>query len=157
MMFCCHRWKGRWIYQIVLANPARKKSQTKLWMLIVVKAASYYAEIWKTGEDRRRYAFDISCSLCMNVGCRFTNFFLVPLRGKKYLLHCHQRSIGTYGTVFKAKHKETHEIVALKRVRLDEDDEVNYLECLWLCLAFPFSNRDNPRSFDTCILLFMQS
>lgn len=30
---------------------------------------------------------------------------------------------GTYGTVFKAKHKETHEIVALKRVRLDEDDE----------------------------------
>lgn len=30
---------------------------------------------------------------------------------------------GTYGTVFKARHKETLEIVALKRVRLDEDDE----------------------------------
>ncbi|XP_041752308.1 cyclin-dependent-like kinase 5 isoform X2 [Coregonus clupeaformis] len=30
---------------------------------------------------------------------------------------------GTYGTVFKAKHRETHEIVALKRVRLDDDDE----------------------------------
>lgn len=30
---------------------------------------------------------------------------------------------GTYGTVYKAKHKETHEIVALKRVRLDEDEE----------------------------------
>ncbi|XP_076167224.1 cyclin-dependent kinase 5 [Ptiloglossa arizonensis] len=30
---------------------------------------------------------------------------------------------GTYGTVFKAKNRETHEIVALKRVRLDEDDE----------------------------------
>ncbi|PAA84469.1 hypothetical protein BOX15_Mlig001509g6, partial [Macrostomum lignano] len=30
---------------------------------------------------------------------------------------------GTYGTVFKAKNKETGEIVALKRVRLDEDDE----------------------------------
>ncbi|XP_059834211.1 cyclin-dependent-like kinase 5 isoform X5 [Hypanus sabinus] len=29
----------------------------------------------------------------------------------------------TYGTVFKAKNKETHEIVALKRVRLDDDDE----------------------------------
>lgn len=58
------------------------------------------------------------------------NFFLVPLRGKNSLLQCHQRSLGTYGTVFKAKHKETHEIVALKRVRLDEDDEVNYLECL---------------------------
>ena len=32
---------------------------------------------------------------------------------------------GTYGTVFKAKNKETQEIVALKRVRLDDDDEVN--------------------------------
>ena len=31
---------------------------------------------------------------------------------------------GTYGTVFKAKNKETQEIVALKRVRLDDDDEV---------------------------------
>lgn len=31
---------------------------------------------------------------------------------------------GTYGTVFKAKNRETHEIVALKRVRLDDDDEV---------------------------------
>lgn len=34
-------------------------------------------------------------------------------------------SAGTYGTVFKAKNRETHEIVALKRVRLDEDDEVS--------------------------------
>lgn len=32
--------------------------------------------------------------------------------------------VGTYGTVFKAKNRETHEIVALKRVRLDDDDEV---------------------------------
>ncbi|KAI3374873.1 hypothetical protein L3Q82_021413 [Scortum barcoo] len=32
-------------------------------------------------------------------------------------------SAGTYGTVFKAKNRETHEIVALKRVRLDDDDE----------------------------------
>ncbi|MBN3318008.1 ABCB8 protein, partial [Atractosteus spatula] len=31
--------------------------------------------------------------------------------------------VGTYGTVFKAKNRETHEIVALKRVRLDDDDE----------------------------------
>lgn len=30
---------------------------------------------------------------------------------------------GTYGTVFKGKNKDTLEIVALKRVRLDEDDE----------------------------------
>lgn len=31
---------------------------------------------------------------------------------------------GTYGTVFKAKNRETMEIVALKRVRLDDEDEV---------------------------------
>nr|CAG4634856.1 EOG090X081V [Alona affinis] len=30
---------------------------------------------------------------------------------------------GTYGTVFKAKNRENQEIVALKRVRLDDDDE----------------------------------
>eukprot|EP00058_Branchiostoma_floridae_P003411 XP_002588899.1 hypothetical protein BRAFLDRAFT_115150 [Branchiostoma floridae] len=30
---------------------------------------------------------------------------------------------GTYGTVFKAKNKESHEIVALKRVPLDDDHE----------------------------------
>lgn len=30
---------------------------------------------------------------------------------------------GTYGTVFKAKNRETLEVVALKRVRLDDDDE----------------------------------
>ena len=34
---------------------------------------------------------------------------------------------GTYGTVFKAKNKESQEIVALKRVRLDDDDEVFYI------------------------------
>ena len=37
---------------------------------------------------------------------------------------------GTYGTVFKAKNRETHEIVALKRVRLDDDDEVTVVELL---------------------------
>ena len=30
---------------------------------------------------------------------------------------------GTYGTVFKAKNRETGEIVALEQVRLDDDDE----------------------------------
>ncbi|GAB6019501.1 cyclin-dependent kinase 5 [Chamberlinius hualienensis] len=30
---------------------------------------------------------------------------------------------GTYGTVFKAKNRESQEVVALKRVRLDDDDE----------------------------------
>lgn len=31
--------------------------------------------------------------------------------------------LGTYGTVFKGKNRDTLEIVALKRVRLDEDEE----------------------------------
>ena len=31
---------------------------------------------------------------------------------------------GTYGTVYKAKDRESGDIVALKIVRLDEDDEV---------------------------------
>jgi serine/threonine protein kinase len=30
---------------------------------------------------------------------------------------------GTYGIVFKAKNKQTQEIVVLKRARLDDDDE----------------------------------
>ena len=38
--------------------------------------------------------------------------------------YVHKFISGTYGTVFKAKNKETQEIVALKRVRLDDDDEV---------------------------------
>lgn len=37
-------------------------------------------------------------------------------------------STGTYGTVFKAKNRETLEIVALKRVRLDDDDEVRCVQ-----------------------------
>lgn len=31
---------------------------------------------------------------------------------------------GTYGTVFKARNRETQEIVALKKVRLDDEDDV---------------------------------
>jgi serine/threonine protein kinase len=46
---------------------------------------------------------------------------MLPDRSRQYFLDI---ILGTYGTVFKAKNKETHEIVALKRVRLDDDDEV---------------------------------
>lgn len=81
-----------------------------------------YEKLEKIGEGMVRTfpAFVYECRVLVN-GFR-------PLRGKFFfLLHCHKRSVGTYGTVFKAKHKETHEIVALKRVRLDEDDEVNII------------------------------
>lgn len=44
--------------------------------------------------------------------------------GKGALFFSSLLPLGTYGTVFKAKNRETHEIVALKRVRLDDDDEV---------------------------------
>lgn len=45
--------------------------------------------------------------------------------------------------MFKAKNRETHEIVALKRVRLDDDDEVGLgagregasKTCLGLCVS----------------------
>ena len=63
-------------------------------------------------------------------------FTIIPHCAGNFLF---QRSLGTYGTVFKAKHKETHEIVALKRVRLDEDDEVSILKlCCDTCM-FPSS------------------
>lgn len=32
--------------------------------------------------------------------------------------------LGTYGIVYKARNKETDEIVALKRIRLDDENEV---------------------------------
>jgi len=44
--------------------------------------------------------------------------------------------LGTYGTVFKAKNRETHEIVALKRVRLDDDDEVRSVLCFLPKISF---------------------
>lgn len=51
---------------------------------------------------------------------------------------------GTYGTVFKAKNRETHEIVALKRVRLDDDDEVStckvMYEMFWHFVSFNLIN-----------------
>ncbi|KAK1879500.1 Cyclin-dependent-like kinase 5 [Dissostichus eleginoides] len=71
---------------------------------------------------------------------------------------------GTYGTVFKAKNRETHEIVALKRVRLDDDDEgvprtkhkniVRLHDVLHsdkkLTLVFEYCDQDLKKYFDSC-------
>eukprot|EP00112_Aurelia_sp_Birch-Aquarium-sp1_P007185 Seg1783.4 transcript_id=Seg1783.4/GoldUCD/mRNA.D3Y31 product="Cyclin-dependent-like kinase 5" protein_id=Seg1783.4/GoldUCD/D3Y31 len=82
---------------------------------------------------------------------------------------------GTYGTVYKAKDKKTHEVVALKRVRLDEDDEgipssalrevcllkelchkniVRVMDVLnsysKLTIVFEYCDQDLKKYFDTC-------
>lgn len=82
---------------------------------------------------------------------------------------------GTYGTVFKAKNKETHEVIALKRVRLDDDDEgvpssalreicllkelkhkniVRLIDVLHsekkLTLVFEYCDQDLKKYFDSC-------
>ncbi|XP_071812046.1 cyclin-dependent-like kinase 5 [Apostichopus japonicus] len=50
---------------------------------------------------------------------------------------------GTYGTVFKAKNKDNQEIVALKRVRLDDDDEgVPSSALREICLLKELSHRN---------------
>ena len=43
---------------------------------------------------------------------------------------------GTYGTVYKAKDRESGDIVALKVVRLDEDDEVWRRLHYWYTVGF---------------------
>lgn len=53
-------------------------------MLIVKRPTPDYAEIWKTGKDRRRYTFDIYCFLRMN-SSRVPFYkisFAISLRGK---------------------------------------------------------------------------
>ena len=51
-------------------------------------------------------------------------FSVVPHSRTRVCSTISSRYAGTYGTVYKAKDKEGGEIVALKVVRLDEDDEV---------------------------------
>ena len=56
---------------------------------------------------------------------RFANLEKI---GEGKHVHIKKKKIsGTYGTVFKARNRENGEVVALKRVRLDDDDEVGIL------------------------------
>ena len=60
---------------------------------------------------------------------------------------------GTYGTVFKAKNKESQEIVALKRVRLDDDDEVCYFSSFISITTQIAWNFQNVCSFLGCAVI----
>ncbi|KAK2181393.1 hypothetical protein NP493_400g00008 [Ridgeia piscesae] len=56
---------------------------------------------------------------------------------------------GTYGTVFKAKNRETQEIIALKRVRLDDDDEgVPSSALREICLLKELKHKNIVRLYD---------
>jgi len=56
---------------------------------------------------------------------------------------------GTYGTVFKAKNRETQEVVALKRVRLDDDDEgVPSSALREICLLKELKHKNIVRLYD---------
>ncbi|PIK57022.1 cycling-dependent kinase 5 [Apostichopus japonicus] len=58
-------------------------------------------------------------------------------------IHLTMTRPGTYGTVFKAKNKDNQEIVALKRVRLDDDDEgVPSSALREICLLKELSHRN---------------
>lgn len=72
-----------------------------------------YEKLEKIGEgfDLKIYFYD-----CTVFDVHHSLICLCFLR--LYLLY-----LGTYGTVFKGKNRDTLEIVALKRVRLDEDEE----------------------------------
>lgn len=63
---------------------------------------------------------------------------------------------GTYGTVFKAKNRETHEIVALKRVRLDDDDEVG-TSSRPITLYFFSRTLSSSLSLSFCLSIFLCS
>lgn len=61
-------------------------------------------------------------TLCSVVNRLKPESFSVDIKMQKYE-KLEKIGEGTYGTVFKGKNRDTLEIVALKRVRLDEDDE----------------------------------
>jgi serine/threonine protein kinase len=46
-----------------------------------------------------------------------------------------RRLSGTYGIVYKAQNKETGEIVAIKRIRLDDEEEVQMHRFVCCCLT----------------------
>ncbi|VDN13259.1 unnamed protein product [Dibothriocephalus latus] len=59
---------------------------------------------------------------------------------------------GTYGKVYKAKNRETHEVVALKRVRLEDDEEgIPSSAFREICLLKELKHRNIVRLYDVLI------
>ncbi|TNN11415.1 Cyclin-dependent-like kinase 5 isoform 2 [Schistosoma japonicum] len=59
---------------------------------------------------------------------------------------------GTYGKVYKARNRETHEIVALKRVRLENDDEgIPSSAFREICLLKELKHKNIVRLFDVLL------
>lgn len=82
----------------------------------------------------------------MNTGGGFQKFEKIEKIGE-----------GTYGTVYKAKNRETQEVVALKRVRLDEDDEgVPSSALREICILKELRHRNIVRSVEFPILIHFQ-
>ena len=90
----------------------------------------------KIGEGKKKTLFQFRTSYLNYIKFfKWALYSVLSPGSKKSTFECFETySIfpfsGTYGTVFKAKNKESQEIVALKRVRLDDDDEV--VISLWL-------------------------
>nr|CAH8829476.1 unnamed protein product [Trichobilharzia regenti] len=59
---------------------------------------------------------------------------------------------GTYGKVYKARNRETHEVVALKRVRLENDDEgIPSSAFREICLLKELKHKNIVRLFDVLL------
>lgn len=83
-----------------------------------------YEKLEKIGEGTRKHLTHSCTDILQMCDDNLLDF------GKSEVFHFQNARLnlllllGTYGTVFKAKNRETLEIVAMKRVRLDDDDEV---------------------------------
>lgn len=87
---------------------------------------------------------------------RFVSYPICPFQVQNHLLYAMQKyeklekiGEGTYGTVFKGKNRDSLEIVALKRVRLDEDDEgVPSSALREICLLKELKHKNIVRLYD---------
>ncbi|KYM76179.1 Cell division protein kinase 5 [Atta colombica] len=109
-----------------------RRLRLKLRGINVVRRRSIV--VWRRAATRRFPVCVMSSSSVLHSFCQHTTQDHFP---------------GTYGTVFKAKNRETHEIVALKRVRLDDDDEgVPSSALREICLLKELKHKNIVRLYD---------